>query len=681
MSKKYLIIFAYLLIHTAFISINSQQIYSNSQEHIEKLIQHQQEFLSTQNDSSIWYGNEALNTLKNSDDNSTKAEVLYHMGMAYDLKGEFDKALSIYERALKILEGGENHRIVGEIYNEIGTVQRYSANFDAALEAHLKALEECRNLNDSSGIAKSLNNIGLVYRNAGDINKAMGYYKKALAIRLAMDENWGISETLNNIGSAFWYLKNYSRALGYYQKALALKKKYNLRGIEGAFNNIGNVYRAEGNYSEAKKYYELSLKKSIESKNVKMKCITMKNIGVLSFNKGEYQKALDYLNTAYKIAGEIKLNRIVTEILFVKSEVYEKIDKPFEALRYYKQYNAFRDSFYSTMHTRKVNEYVAKYELDKKENEINILKLASQKNTNLFLMFALVALSLIIFFLYRRYKINTNINAKLIQQKNLITQSKQELELVNRELVRERNNALSSDKLKSEFLAQVSHEIRSPINTILNYTSLIELDFNESLDDSGREYFRSINNAATRLIRTIDLIINMSELEIGSYNPNIHEVNLVYNVLEPITMEYKNTAYCKGLTLDLENSLDSEITVMGDEYTLSQIFTNLIDNAIKYTQKGGIRIIIEEIEKQLVVSIKDTGIGIATEYLPRLFEKFSQEEQGYTRKFEGSGLGLALVKEYCRINKATVEVESVKEKGSTFKIVFHDNFSAPNHKK
>jgi signal transduction histidine kinase len=113
------------------------------------------------------------------------------------------------------------------------------------------------------------------------------------------------------------------------------------------------------------------------------------------------------------------------------------------------------------------------------------------------------------------------------------------------------------------------------------------------------------------------------------------------------------------------------MNVLSDEYSITQIFANLIDNAIKYTKKGKVEILLEKNKTgNITVEVKDTGIGINKEFLPRIFEPFTQEEQGYTRSFEGNGLGLALVKRYCELNNIIIEVDSVKNEGSTFRIIF-----------
>jgi signal transduction histidine kinase len=110
--------------------------------------------------------------------------------------------------------------------------------------------------------------------------------------------------------------------------------------------------------------------------------------------------------------------------------------------------------------------------------------------------------------------------------------------------------------------------------------------------------------------------------------------------------------------------------VNADEYTITQIFDNLLGNAVKYTLEGEIEINVKRNKRSIRIEISDTGIGISKEYLPNLFQPFTQEEQGYTRKFEGTGLGLALVKKYCDLNNAEIECESEKGKGTMFRITF-----------
>ncbi len=237
-----------------------------------------------------------------------------------------------------------------------------------------------------------------------------------------------------------------------------------------------------------------------------------------------------------------------------------------------------------------------------------------------------------------------------------------------RELITAKEEAEKADRIKTEFLAQMSHEIRTPINTILSFSSLISDELSEVLSEPAQEYFSVLDRAGIRIIRTIDLILNMSEIQSGSYKYKLDIINLA-SILFDLYAEYKSHAASKGLNL-IMNLEQSEISIKGDEYSVTQIISNLIDNAIKYTETGYIKIYVDLSNGKTRLIIEDTGIGISSRYVPHLFDAFTQEEQGYTRKFEGSGLGLALVKKYCDINRAEISVESSKGEGSRFIINF-----------
>ncbi|HEX2868314.1 MAG TPA: PAS domain S-box protein [Ignavibacteriales bacterium] len=237
------------------------------------------------------------------------------------------------------------------------------------------------------------------------------------------------------------------------------------------------------------------------------------------------------------------------------------------------------------------------------------------------------------------------------------------------ELIKAKEKAQEADRLKSEFLAQISHEIRTPINVILSYVSLLKEEMQQSISELTDYSFNAIDNSGRRLIRTIDLILNMSDVQAGRYECLYEELDLEKDILMHIMHEFSSAADSRGLRMKF-NRTGQIPKVKIDSYTVGQIFINLIDNAIKYTPKGEINVNIWAEKDLTFAEVADTGIGMSEEFLDRLFEPFVQEDTGYTRRFEGNGLGLALVKKYCELNNLEIHVRSEKGKGTAFTIVF-----------
>ncbi len=284
----------------------------------------------------------------------------------------------------------------------------------------------------------------------------------------------------------------------------------------------------------------------------------------------------------------------------------------------------------------------------------------------IFLGFGLVMLML---WAYRLRTTNIREKQKILEERLAERELYQEtLARQYREIKIQKEKAEESDRIKSAFLAQVSHEIRTPLQVMLNHTSLLKdycKDNSELLDS-----FSTIDSSGIRLLRTIDSILNMSQIQAGALEVHPKKIDLSL-LVKKITEEFRPHADAKNLELKyIVNAVDT--TAILDEYTISHLVQNLIDNAIKYTNEGSVNVSIDrDGEGKLFLEVKDTGIGIAEDYLQNLFSPFSQEDSGYTRKFEGSGLGLSLVKNYCDLNSAEISVESEKGKGSSFKVLFN----------
>jgi signal transduction histidine kinase len=223
----------------------------------------------------------------------------------------------------------------------------------------------------------------------------------------------------------------------------------------------------------------------------------------------------------------------------------------------------------------------------------------------------------------------------------------------------------------------MSHEIRTPLNVILTSIPLIA-DEVSGEDDELKIILDSVKSAGRRLQRTIDMILSMSSVQSGNYKATFEKFDVIPD-LQNMVAEFKSLSDDKGLTLKFSKTDDTAF-ITADRYTVSQVFQNLINNAIKYTLKGYVEVYVKnQKDGKVKIEIRDSGIGMSEEYLQKMFMPFSQEDTGYKREFEGNGLGLALVKKYLELNRAEINVESEKNIGSVFSVVFDReiNFMTP----
>jgi PAS domain S-box-containing protein len=236
------------------------------------------------------------------------------------------------------------------------------------------------------------------------------------------------------------------------------------------------------------------------------------------------------------------------------------------------------------------------------------------------------------------------------------------------ESVHAKERAEQSERLKDTFIANMSHEIRTPLNIIRGYSEIISGRLSGRIEVQEREYLMSIERAGERLLRTVEHILNISSMQAGTFALNSQPINLVEKI-DQIVQDMRSPAMEKGLDIRCGHDAPG-LWIRADHYCIDQALLNILDNAIKFTDQGSIDIRSRREKEEACIMLRDTGIGISEQYLPRLYDTFSQEVAGYTRPFEGLGLGLALTKQYVSINGGSISVHSAKGVGTTVTLRF-----------
>lgn len=251
---------------------------------------------------------------------------------------------------------------------------------------------------------------------------------------------------------------------------------------------------------------------------------------------------------------------------------------------------------------------------------------------------------------------------RLRQHKDIL---QTEVAMRTQELVQARDAALSANRHKSEFLANISHELRTPLQAIIGYADVVREELEtEGLDEHVEELRRIIHNAQ-RLLSLINNILRLAKAEAGRMELRLQPVDLhelvreAADTVRPLLKQNDNA---------LETSVKAEGEIPIDRDKLLQAMLNLLSNAAKFTTSGRIALEVRQTPHQLSVKVADTGIGLTPEQQRIIFEEFRQVDGSYTRRFEGTGLGLTITKRFCEMMGGHIEVQSKLGEGSVFTI-------------
>ncbi len=289
----------------------------------------------------------------------------------------------------------------------------------------------------------------------------------------------------------------------------------------------------------------------------------------------------------------------------------------------------------------------------------------------------LIAIVVVLIFLYWNRKLSLEVDER-IRSENALRRSEDELRAAKLEAERLAREAETASRAKSEFLANMSHEIRTPMNAVIGYSDLL---YNSVTDPQQRNYLNAIRAGSRSLLMLINDILDLSRIEAGKMRLDFGPVS-VRRLLSDVRHIFDLRATEQGITLEVSVGKGMPSAMMLDETRLRQVLFNLVGNAIKFTHEGEVtvRAIAKPLGEpgdddaearyyRLVVTVSDTGIGIAPDQRSRIFEAFEQQEGQSSRRYGGTGLGLAISRKLVEMMGGELTVKSESGAGSTFKVV------------
>ncbi|WP_296558602.1 response regulator [uncultured Acetobacterium sp.] len=267
-------------------------------------------------------------------------------------------------------------------------------------------------------------------------------------------------------------------------------------------------------------------------------------------------------------------------------------------------------------------------------------------------------------------------NQELVTQKNELSAQAAELAQQNTELEMQKNQLNEASKLKTNFLSNMSHELRTPLNSVIALSGLLNRKLANKIPDTEYSYLEIIERNGKNLLMLINDVLDISRIESGREEIEITKFN-ANNIISEVVSMIQLQAKQKSIKL-IHNLSDNKIEIISDAYKCHHIIQNLIGNAVKFTEKGSVTVSAQQKENNIEIRVADTGIGIAAEQLPHVFDEFRQADGSTSRRFGGTGLGLAIAKKYANLLGGTIEVKSALDEGSEFTLSLPMRYAVEN---
>lgn len=537
-------------------------------------------------------------------------------------------------------------------------------------EKSLKLAKEAINyayvIEDDELVAKAYNIIGLNFEEFSDFQKAIAYYKKGLEYA-NKTTNDSIKDWLHgNLGNVYTYREiDFDKGISHYKKGLEyshkIKSEYD---IMYANLNIASAYFAVGDFKIGLSYLKDAESPVLKSNELEAKITLNSLFGSYYTYKNDFVKAEKFYKTALKLCNEDKPDILEGTVL----EVYDDVSnmylrkKDFEkAYIYLYKHKKLKDKFYNEERTKNVktaglhieqDEFKREIDRIEKERDIQIKNLKQSKIIVVLFVVVFLILLLLLYILNKNNKFKIKIN--------------EELMLSNQDLKIAIERAEEASVLKSQFVSTISHELRTPLYGVVGITNMI-LDEHKELNDSP--YINSLKFSAKYLLSLVNDILQINKIEenrivLETHTFNISdEISTILSSLQFIANNNNNKLNC-----DIDPNIPEFL--IGDKLRLSQIFMNLVSNALKFTKNGKVLIsanlvMVEGNINFIKFQVSDNGIGIAKENQNKIFEKFVQigrKEEDY----QGTGLGLAIVKRLIELLGSEIFLESQEAIGTTF---------------
>ncbi|MEM9819942.1 MAG: tetratricopeptide repeat protein [Bacteroidota bacterium] len=578
---------------------------------------------------------------------TTRTSALSTTAMIFQELGDYGQAYEFQLQALKNSEEIRDTNNIAVSLYRLGSIFFYQKNFEMALEHYEKALELSRIVQNAKLEYSALCALGSTYPSLGDREKSLKYLEVALSSARIRNDETGVFYALLNIGSSHLQINNLQESEMYLQEALTMSKK-----LENRWGQVGSLI----------------------------------SLGELSLTNGKTKKAIEYLGESLKIAKEIRSKVRIVEIYGLLADAHHQTDEFKKAFDYLKMEAMLKDSILGEKTVKEMGTHKTRYEVQKRETEIALLKKEKEiANLNGYMLVGTaIFLLLLSGLLYSRIRVQKKSNLLLEEKNKKIFLQKEKLEEANErqkdtnKLLEQKNEQIhiqnkkleeSNDDLK-QFAYVASHDLKEPLRMISSYTTLLDKRYKHLFDDTASEFFLYITDGVKRMETMLTDLLSYSR--VNSQQKPAQPVK-TGDVMEIVAATLRAKVAEAGGEIRFEPARLP--IVMSNRTHMTQLFQNLVSNALKFM--GGKKPLVEvdcvPQGDDYLFSVKDNGIGISPDNIDKIFEMFRRLHT--KEEYEGTGIGLATVKKIIERCGGKIWVESEVGVGSTF------FFTMPNPEK
>ena len=609
------------------------------------------------------YSLEALKKSKEINYQYGIVQALNYLSISYAVKGDQLTAIELNEESLRIAEEMNESSLIANALNDLGISYNEIGLSAKALELFQSSLVHSAKANDDKLSCFTLDNIAFLYFKLGDEEKAEEYNARVIAIAEKSDHHMlqcypdlFLAEDLRKEEkyeeALIVYDSAYEKSYGFLQKAQVLLEQAYILELQGKYSiaeekiiNASELIHKSGNKDE-------------------LQYMTIAYANVL-IQSGQSEKAISKISGFLSPNTGFQINPVFRkDLLGLRIEAYKSLEAYELASGDFDEYLSLQDSIFSEQKLKLLTEVETKYRLEEKEQENKLLRiqsvndeilLAEQKANTRFLSVVILLFFILSLFLFWVYRNKQAFNVKLKEQVTLQTT----------ELKQSNDKLKESNEQLERFAFIASHDLKTPLRTIISFTGLLERKLKNSENESVNEYIEYIKMAGLRMNELIVDVLEysrLSSLDEGNHTEVIDSNSLLNEVLSFFsnTVEERNAEIIKVDDLPYINAHKSSISLL---------FQNLIENSIKYNEsdKPTTRIYTKENEESVSIFFEDNGIGISEEYYDKVFGMFSRlHNQG---EYEGSGLGLSICKKIIDKLGGKIIIDSKIGVGTTFEIV------------